>query len=118
VATSKALPLAGCISGELTPTGLASGQSLVLLSRLPATRGQIVWTTTGLGSSDLAVFDKFLQTPEELGGSSAVAAQQADRGGVPIIVPADERIETLTGQETAADSMAVPDWLLRSEPDD
>lgn len=50
---------------------------------------EVVWTTSGgLGASEMAVLDELLA-----GGtgdsSSIVARQLADRGGVPVIFPAD-----------------------------
>ncbi len=52
---------------------------------------QIVWRTTGLGASDLAVIDEFLQAPEEPTDSPAIAGRMTDRGGIPVIVPTHER---------------------------
>lgn len=54
---------------------------------------QIVWTTSGgVGASEMAVLDEFLSgpvTPEA--DSAAIARQLTDRGGVPVIVPAEHR---------------------------
>jgi len=53
---------------------------------------QIVWTTEGLGASDLAVLDEFLAGPGQPGETSESLAQQlTERGGVPILVPGTDR---------------------------
>ena len=52
---------------------------------------QIVWTTSGgLGASDMAVLDEFLAGPAPARGDSSTHRQQLEeRGGIPVIVPAD-----------------------------
>jgi len=53
---------------------------------------QIVWTTIGLGTSDMAVLDEFLTDTNGATNSSREIAQQLEqRGGVPVIVRADDR---------------------------
>jgi hypothetical protein len=53
---------------------------------------QIVWTTGGLGASDMAALDEFLAGPGQQGETSASLAQQlTERGGVPILVPGADR---------------------------
>jgi len=53
---------------------------------------QIVWTTEGIGASDLAVLDEFLAGPGQPGETSKSLAQQlTERGGVPILVPGADR---------------------------
>lgn len=52
--------------------------------------GVIVWVTSGLGPSDLAVLDELFADPEPARGSSAAIAERlGTRGGVPVIVPAE-----------------------------
>jgi hypothetical protein len=48
---------------------------------------QIVWTTTGLGTSDLAVIEEFIKASAGSDDSVAIAGQLTVRGGVPVIVP-------------------------------
>jgi hypothetical protein len=51
---------------------------------------QIVWTTTGLGGSEMAILDEFLTSADVNTDSSGSIAQQLEhRGGIPVIVPAD-----------------------------
>lgn len=53
---------------------------------------QIVWTTGGLGASDMAVLDEFLTGPDQPGETSESLAQQfSERGGVPVLVPGADR---------------------------
>ena len=53
---------------------------------------QIVWTTDGLGASDMAVLDELLAGPGHPGETSAALAQQlTERGGVPVLVPGADR---------------------------
>ena len=49
---------------------------------------QIVWTTIGLGGSDLAVLDEFLTGSPISDDPSAMAEHLEARGGVPVVVPA------------------------------
>ncbi len=50
---------------------------------------EIVWTTGGLGASDMAVLDEFLVGAGEPGETSGSLAEQlSERGGVSVIVPA------------------------------
>jgi hypothetical protein len=52
---------------------------------------QIVWTTTGLGGSEMAILDEFLTGAAAPNESSAALAEHLEaRGGVPIFVPATE----------------------------
>jgi hypothetical protein len=50
--------------------------------------GEVVWTTTGLGASDLAVLEEFIDDPGPAGeDSEAMARRLTELGGVPVIVP-------------------------------
>ena len=52
---------------------------------------QIVWVTRGFGASDWAVMDEFLGDTAGLQASSSTIAEQLGaRGGIPILVPADD----------------------------
>lgn len=51
---------------------------------------QVVWTTIGLGAGDLAVLDELLTDPGVDADSSTRIAQELEqRGGIPVIVPAE-----------------------------
>ena len=53
---------------------------------------QIVWTTGGLGASEMAVLEEFLTGPGQPGETSESLAQQlSERGGVPVLVPGADR---------------------------
>jgi hypothetical protein len=50
---------------------------------------QILWTTSGLGATEMAVLDEFLARPDLTADSSSTIAQRLeDRGGIPVRVPA------------------------------
>ncbi len=52
----------------------------------------IVWRTSGgLGASNAALLDEFFDQPDPTGSSTLIARELSDRGGIPVIVPADER---------------------------
>ena len=51
---------------------------------------QIVWTTGGLGASDMAVLDEFLGAGRPGETAESLAQQLSERGGVPILVPGAE----------------------------
>lgn len=52
---------------------------------------EIVWAVSGgIGASGMAVLGDFL-TGSAAGSSRAIARQLADRGGVPVTVPADQQ---------------------------
>lgn len=51
---------------------------------------QIVWTTSGLGASEMAVLDEFMSGPSQPEGDSATIAHRIEKqGGVPVIVPTE-----------------------------
>lgn len=53
---------------------------------------QILWTTVGLGVADFAVLDDFLTGDGvDTRSSGDVARELERRGGVPVLVPADEQ---------------------------
>jgi hypothetical protein len=49
--------------------------------------GEIVWTTTGLGASDIAILDEFLDEPEPVTSSSEAIAERLGEQGLSVIVP-------------------------------
>jgi hypothetical protein len=50
---------------------------------------QILWTTSGLGATEMDVLDEFLVGPDFTTDSSiAIAQRLEDRGGIPVRVPA------------------------------
>ena len=52
---------------------------------------QIVWTTSGLGASDMAILDEFLTRADPTADSGGIGAQLEARGGIPVIVPTSGR---------------------------
>ena len=53
---------------------------------------QIVWTTGGLGASDMVVLDEFLAGPgQPRETSESLARRLAERGGVPVLGPGADR---------------------------
>lgn len=51
----------------------------------------IVWTTSGVGASDMNILDEFLAGAEPIADSSSTIARRLeDRGGIPVRVPEAE----------------------------
>ena len=48
---------------------------------------EIVWTTAGLGASDIAFLDEFLDDPQSVTASSEAIAERLGAQGIPVIVP-------------------------------
>ena len=48
---------------------------------------EIVWTTAGLGASDIAILDEFLDDPQSVTASSDAIADRLGAHGLPVIVP-------------------------------
>ena len=48
---------------------------------------EIVWTTAGLGASDIAILDEFLDDPQSVTASSEAIAERLGAQGIPVIVP-------------------------------
>ena len=48
---------------------------------------EIVWTTAGLGASDIAILDEFLDDPQSVAASSEAIAERLGAQGIPVIVP-------------------------------
>ena len=49
--------------------------------------GQIDWRTTGLGATDITIFDEFLATAHRDDSSTEIAQGLTERTGVPHLVP-------------------------------
>jgi hypothetical protein len=48
---------------------------------------EIVWTTAGLGASDIAFLDEFLDDPQSVTATSEAIAERLGAQGIPVIVP-------------------------------
>ena len=48
---------------------------------------EIVWTTAGLGASDIAILDEFLDDPQSVTAGSEAIAERLGAQGIPVIVP-------------------------------
>ncbi len=48
---------------------------------------EVVWTTAGLGASDIAILDEFLDDPQSVTASSEAIAERLGAQGIPVIVP-------------------------------